>query len=76
MKYEIQESNKQKFILTKRQHNNLSFKQFFRKYHFPCFLTLKAMKYDIRKQGLSCIMYKFERKRDYGKDRIYSDRTT
>ncbi len=34
------------------------------------------MKYDIRKQGLSCIMYKFERKRDYGKDRIYSDRST
>ncbi len=34
------------------------------------------MKYDIRKRGLSCIMYKFERKRDYGKNRIYSDRTT
>lgn len=34
------------------------------------------MKYDIRKRGLSCIMYKFERKRDYDKNRIYSDWTT
>lgn len=34
------------------------------------------MKYDIRERGLSCIIYKFERKRDYGKNRIYSDRTT